>query len=96
MKVGKHPVVSALMKGISNERPPQPRYRYIWDVEMVLQKIRSMPDNSNLSRQQLTLKTVTLLGLCAINSGNELSTFNTKCMSKANGKLMDVIHACLV
>ena len=30
--VGEHPFVSALITGIFNERPPQPKYTFIWDV----------------------------------------------------------------
>ena len=32
--VGKHPKVGALLAGIFNQRPAQPRYAFIWDVEM--------------------------------------------------------------
>ena len=35
--VGKHPRVSALFAGISNLRPPLPKYGFTWDVEIVLQ-----------------------------------------------------------
>ena len=30
--VGKHPKVCVLMAGMFNQRPPQPRYAFIWDV----------------------------------------------------------------
>ena len=71
-KVGSHPLVSALMKGVSNERPTQPKYRYIWDVERVLVTCRNLPENKDLSLKQLSYKVVTLLGLCNINRGAEL------------------------
>ena len=38
--VGKHPRVSELMSGISNKRPPKPRYSFTWDVERVLSVFR--------------------------------------------------------
>ena len=40
--VGKHPLVTRLMKGIFNCRPPQPRYAFIWDVGRVLEHIYSL------------------------------------------------------
>ena len=84
MKVGQHPLVTALMKGVSNERPPLPRYQYIWDVEIVIRKMKEMPENSNLNLEQLSIKLVTLLGLCAINRSSELGALNVKWMSKTN------------
>ena len=39
--VGKHPKVCALLAGIFNQIPPQPRYVFIGDVEIVLQYIRT-------------------------------------------------------
>ena len=49
IKVGAHPKVCALMKGVSNLRPPQPRYRFIWDVERVIKYMNNMPSNESLS-----------------------------------------------
>ena len=39
--VEKQQKVFALLAGIFNQRPPQPRYVVIWDVEIVLQYIRT-------------------------------------------------------
>ena len=83
MPVGKHPRVSALMKGIANLRPPKPKYSLIWDVEDVLDQIRTWPTNSLLSIKQLTLKTVMLLALTAIPRGSELHLFDTNFMTKS-------------
>ena len=33
--IGQHPLVIRLLKGISNERPPRPRYTTTWDVSKV-------------------------------------------------------------
>ena len=32
MPVGQHSLVTSLMAGIFNSRPPQPRYIFVWDV----------------------------------------------------------------
>ena len=81
-KVGKHPLVASLMKGVSNERPPQPKYRYIWDVQRVLDACQDWPVNKQLTLKQLTYKVVTLLGLCNINRGAELHSLNCKWISR--------------
>ena len=39
--VGQHPKVCALLKGMFNQRPPQPRYVFIWDVKVMLNYIKS-------------------------------------------------------
>ena len=43
IRVGNHPRVSALMSGIFNKKPPQPKYLFIWDVETVLNFLRKLP-----------------------------------------------------
>ena len=78
--VGKHPRVSSIMKGISNLRPPQPKYCMIWDVDNVLQYLRTLPENLKLTPKQLTLKVAMLLALIAITRGSELNQFDTKFM----------------
>ena len=45
------------LTGVFNQRPPQPRYTFVWDVEIVLVCLKTnMPDNSQLSDKDLTLK----------------------------------------
>ena len=34
--IGKHPKICALLTGTFNERPPQPRYTFIWNADVVL------------------------------------------------------------
>ena len=36
--VGQHPQVCALVGGVFNSRPPQPKYTFIWDVQVVVLK----------------------------------------------------------
>ena len=48
--IGQHPKVTALMKGISRERPQIPKYTHIWDVDIVLNHFREQtirPENFN-------------------------------------------------
>ena len=60
--VGKHPKVCTLLADIFNQRPPQPRHVFIWDVEIVLQYIRThWYGSSSLNDVDLTCKLITLL-----------------------------------
>ena len=70
--VGQHPSVTSLMKGISREKPPMPKYINIWDVDKVLEQFKQMPENDGLNLKELSFKTITLLGLTAPKRGSEL------------------------
>ena len=79
-KAGQHPTVCKLLKGISRARPSQPRYTFIWDVEVVLKKMRELPANSKLPLSTLSFKLVTLLGLLSPSRGSELIYFDINSM----------------
>ena len=81
--VGKHPKVCALLAGIFNQRPPQPRYVFIWDVEIVLQYIRThWYDNSSFNDADLTCKLTTLLALNTASRVSMTQHFNTEFIAK--------------
>ena len=62
--VGEHPQVSSLIIGVFNNRSPQPKYNFIWDVQLVLDYLKKqLPNNSNLSDKFLTFKVAMLLAL---------------------------------
>ena len=61
--VGQHPLVSRLVKGVFNARPPIPRYSSTWDVQIVLNYLESLGNNDTLSLKQLTLKTAFLMAI---------------------------------
>ena len=54
--IGQHPLVTRLMRGVYNLRPPRPRYSSTRDVEVVAQHIVSMGENSSLSLKSLSQK----------------------------------------
>ena len=48
--VEEHPQVSSLITGVFNNRPPQPKYNFIWDVQLVMDYLKKeLPNNSDLS-----------------------------------------------
>lgn len=73
MQVGNHPLVVRLIKAIGKMRPPRPRYKAIWDINLVLNKFIEWGDNGKLSSKFLTYK---VLGLLAIITGHRVQTFS--------------------
>ena len=63
MAIGKHPVITRFMQGIYNSRPPQPRYKFVWDVRIVVRHIEAMPPSEKLPLKELSWKLVTLLAI---------------------------------
>ena len=53
--VGEHPLVSRILKGAYNSRPPLPCYNTFWDVGLVLMHIKGWGQNSSLSLRQLRI-----------------------------------------
>ena len=61
--VGQHPLVSRVLKGVFNSRPPLPRYVGTWDVQVVLTFIEGLGPSRDLSLRDLSLKLAMLLAL---------------------------------
>ena len=61
--VGQHPIVCRLLQGMFNERPPQPRYQYVWDVGDIVEFLKSMAPNEALSYKDLTMKLATIMAI---------------------------------
>ena len=78
--VGQHPIITRLMRGAFNKRPPQPRYSITWDVCKVTLYISSMGENHSLSLKSLSLKLVMLLALTRPSRSHDLSNLDLRCM----------------
>ena len=61
MAISKHPVITRFMQGIYNSRPPQWRYKFVWDVRILVRHIEAMPLSEKLPLKELSWKQVTLL-----------------------------------
>ena len=71
-EVGKHPLISTVMKGAFHLRPPQPRYDTTWDVTRVLDYIRSQGSPDSLPLRGLTWKLAMLLALTSPSRSADL------------------------
>ena len=63
MQVGKHPLVTRLLKGVYHLCPSQPKYNGRWKVEDILLYVSSLGPTDNLSVRDLTHKLALLLAL---------------------------------
>ena len=81
--VGKHPRACALLTGILNQRSPQPRYTFVWDVETVLLYLKTKTsDNSQLPDKDLTHKLTVLMALSSASRASSLQHLNIKFMAR--------------
>ena len=81
---GKHPLVSRLMKGIFQEKPPRPKYTEIWDVSFVLSYLQSLSPVDKLPLKELTLKLVVLILLVSGQRGQTVHLLSIDHMVSVN------------
>ena len=82
--IGHHPRVCTLMAGIFNNRPPKPRYTFVWDIKKVLNYFSKLPDNLRLPIRLLSYKLALLLSLIAASRCH----LNTEQMTKFEDKIV--------
>ena len=51
--IGQHTLVTQMIKGVYNSRPPRPRYSAIWDVDSVIRYLASLEEDNVLSLKTL-------------------------------------------
>ena len=75
VNVGSHPLVSRLLKGMFNARPPAPRLSVSWDVAVVVEYFRSCP-SEGLSTLELGRKVATLMALANASRCSDLAALD--------------------
>ena len=75
VNVGSHPVVSRLLRGMFNARPPAPHYSESWNVAMVVQYLRNCP-SEGLPIAELGKKVVTLMALANASRRSDLAALD--------------------
>ena len=79
--------ISSLIKGIFNQRPPQPRYTCIWYVQLVLDYLKKhFPDNKKLTDRQLILQVKILLALTSASRAGGLHDLDIRFMARTENK----------
>ena len=81
--VGEHPRIYSLLAGVFNSRPPQPKYRYTWNLQTVIDFIKSeWGQNEDLSDKYLTYKLTMLLALTSASLVLGLQYLDIRFMTK--------------
>ena len=70
-----------IMKGINNERPPEPRHCSTWDITTALDYVKSLGENQALSDKNITLKLSLLLAITSAHRGAELKQLKVSLMN---------------
>ena len=84
--VGKHPLISRLLKGAFHARPPLPRYSRTWDVQVVLNCMEQWGDTMSLPLKLVTFKLVMLMCLVRPSRSAELASLHVdRCHFKPKG-----------
>ena len=76
--IGQHPLVTRLLKGVYNLRPPQPRYSDTWNVDMVIRHLQSLGNNSKLTLKVLGQKLALLMALVEASRSSELHALDVR------------------
>jgi hypothetical protein len=76
--IGKHYLVHLFMRAVYERNPPKPRYARFWDVTIVFDYIKSLPNNKNLSLKILGFKVVILLLLITAHRGQTSVSLSLK------------------
>lgn len=83
--IGEHPKVSSLISGVFNEKPPQPKHTFIWDVQVVIDYIKQkFKDNRQISIRSLSLKLTMLLALTSASRVLGIHNLDINFMTKTN------------
>lgn len=74
-------LVSRFMKGIFHVQPPAVRYKFTWDVSVVLSYLKSLYPLRELSLKMLTFKLTALIALACAPRAQTMVSLNLDCMS---------------
>lgn len=81
--VDQHPLVCRALQGSFNRRPPKPKYRTNWDVDLVVTFLQAkMGDNQSLNLKQISLKSATLLALANAARASDLVALDVQFIQK--------------
>ena len=67
ISVGSHKLITIACKAIFRLRPPLPKYKTTYDITVVLEHIKALKCNSELSLKLLSYKALFLLTMCTIS-----------------------------
>ena len=72
LPIGKKLILKSLMTRIYNNRPPKPKYVFIWAVAVALKYLKELPSNELSSLKELSQKLAMLLALAVACRSSEM------------------------
>ena len=75
-KTGSHPLVKSSLRDIYNRRPPQPKYGYTWDVQVISVYIAILGPSEELDLKTLTCMCAALMVLTTLLRTSELASID--------------------
>ena len=85
---GNHPLVSCFLKGRFTTRPALPKYKEAWDVNTVLEHLKTLHPAEILSLKLLSLKIDILMAVLSGQCCQTIHTLTTKDMKTSNNKVI--------
>ena len=70
--IGQSRIVEKFMGGVDNLRPPKPKYTVIWDVDIVIQFLRSMGGNEIQNWRNMNLRLAAILAIARYKRAADL------------------------
>ena len=72
--IGKHPLVCQFMQGILNSRPPKPRYKFVWDVNLVISHIQAGVDTTAFKAHSTRLAATSAAHVAGVSVADIMKT----------------------
>lgn len=92
ISVGKHALVIRYMKGVFNLRRPEPKYVMTWDVNKVLNYLRSLSPVKYITLKELTLKLTMLISLTNASRVQSIHLMDLNFVQKVKGNFIFVLN----
>ena len=86
--VGQHPLIIRFLKGVFESRPAMPRYTAVWNVNQVLDYLKTLYPVNEISLKSLTLKLTRLLALVTAQKGQSLPFLNVDAMIDSGSSIV--------
>jgi len=92
---GNTDLVKRFIKGVFESNPTFPKQSETWDVNIVLNEIKTWTPVNNLTLKQLTLKAVMLIALLSGQRCQTMATLNIETMSLNDKRCTFFVHSLL-
>ena len=95
LSFGNHPIVSRFLKGTFTTRPALPKSKEVWDVNMVLEHLKTLHPAETLPLKLLSFKIVMLMALLSGERCQTIHALTTRNMRVSNTKVMFIVNDLL-